>query len=46
VHANGLWSMFWNTTTVPNGTYALRCVVSNAAGDQSASKAFTIQVAN
>ena len=46
VHANGLWSMFWKTATVPNGTYTLRSVVSNAAGDQSASKAITIRVAN
>ena len=27
VHANGLWSLFWNTATVPNGTYTLRSVV-------------------
>jgi peptidoglycan/LPS O-acetylase OafA/YrhL len=46
VHANGLWSLLWNTATVPNGTYTLRSVVSGAPGDQSASKAFTIQVAN
>lgn len=46
VHVNGLWSFIWHTATVPNGTYTLRSVAYNAAGDQSVSKGITIQVAN
>jgi peptidoglycan/LPS O-acetylase OafA/YrhL len=40
------WLFYWNTASVPNGTYTLRSVVSNAAGDHASSKGVTVRVAN
>lgn len=36
----------WNTTTVPNGTYALQSLATNAAGKTSYSPAITVKVGN
>jgi peptidoglycan/LPS O-acetylase OafA/YrhL len=44
--ARGLRGRIWNTTTVPNGTYVLRCVAYNSAGDRSISKGITVRVSN
>ena len=38
--------MHWNTKLVPNGTYVLRSVAYNSAGNRSISKGITIKVAN
>jgi acyl dehydratase len=40
------WVVLWNTTTVPNGRYTLRCVAFDAAGHQSSSKRIWVRVAN
>ena len=41
-----LWILHWNSSTLPNGTYTLRCTAYNAAGDHSTSKGVTVHVAN
>jgi peptidoglycan/LPS O-acetylase OafA/YrhL len=43
---HGLWPVSWNTTTVPNGSYTVRSIALNAAGDRSISKAITVKVDN
>ena len=40
------WVFSWNTTTVPNGTYSLRSLATNAAGKSSYSPAITVKVEN
>lgn len=40
------WLAAWNTTTVPNGTYALQSEAYDAAGLSSLSTAITVHVAN
>jgi hypothetical protein len=44
--AKNLWLMQWNTKLVPDGTYILRSIAFNAAGNRSASKGITVKVAN
>jgi peptidoglycan/LPS O-acetylase OafA/YrhL len=46
VLTDGYWALDWNTNSVPDGTYTLRSVASNSAGDQSTSKAITVRVSN
>jgi hypothetical protein len=46
VFTHGFWALSWNTNEVPNGTYVVRSVAYNAAGDRSVSKGVTIRVAN
>jgi peptidoglycan/LPS O-acetylase OafA/YrhL len=45
-YSGNLWLMQWNTNLVPNGTYVLRSIAYNSAGDRSTSKGLTIKVAN
>jgi hypothetical protein len=45
-YSGNLWLMQWNTKLVPNGTYVLRSIAYNSAGDRSTSKGLTIKVAN
>jgi peptidoglycan/LPS O-acetylase OafA/YrhL len=40
------WVLLWNTTHVPDGTYTLRSVAYNSAGDRSVSKGITVEVSN
>jgi hypothetical protein len=40
------WFMYWNTTTIPNGTYSLQSVAYGAAGDQGRSHPTTVVVDN
>jgi hypothetical protein len=40
------WIGFWNTTTVPNGTYTLQSVASYAGGLSGTSSPITITVSN
>jgi hypothetical protein len=40
------WIGFWNTTTVPNGTYTLQSVASYAGGVSGISSPITITVSN
>jgi peptidoglycan/LPS O-acetylase OafA/YrhL len=40
------WVLYWHTKRFPNGTYTLRAVASNAAGDHSVSPGVTVRVAN
>ena len=40
------WLASWNTTTVPNGTYALQSVASYAGGVSGASAPITVSVTN
>ncbi len=42
----GFWGLYWHTGDVPNGTYVLRSVVFNSAGDRSIGKDITVRVAN
>jgi mannosyltransferase len=42
----GGWVLSWNTTAVPNGTYRLQSVATNAVGVRSDSAAITITVDN
>ena len=42
----GFWVASWSTTDVPNGTYVLRGVAFDAAGDQRAGEGITVKVAN
>ena len=46
VYTDNIAELRWATTSVPNGTYIVRCVAYNAAGDRSVSKAITVKVAN
>jgi peptidoglycan/LPS O-acetylase OafA/YrhL len=43
---DGFWVLYWNTHAVPNGTYVIRGVAFNAAGDRRVSKGVTVKVAN
>ena len=45
-YGGNLWLMRWNTKLVPNGTYVLRSIAYNSAGNRSISKGITIKVAN
>ncbi len=40
------WLAKWNTTSVPNGTYSLQCVATDAAHSTETSNAITITVNN
>jgi hypothetical protein len=40
------WSVPWNSTNVPNGTYRLQCVASDAGGDTSRCPSITISIQN
>ncbi len=40
------WIAGWNTTTVPNGTYTLQSVATDASGNNGHSSGITITVAN
>jgi uncharacterized repeat protein (TIGR02543 family) len=40
------WIALWNTTTVPDGTYTLQSLATDAAGDTAYSPAITITVEN
>jgi peptidoglycan/LPS O-acetylase OafA/YrhL len=46
VYFRSLQGLRWNTTSVPNGTYTIRSVAYNSAGDTSASKGITVHVKN
>jgi hypothetical protein len=46
VYFRNLQGLRWNTTSVPNGTYTIRSVAYNVAGDTSASKGITVHVKN
>ena len=38
------WATFWNSKEVPNGTYEVRSIASNAAGQTNTSKGVTVKV--
>ena len=40
------WIAYWNTTTVPNGTYSLRSIATDGAGHSGASSPISVTVAN
>ena len=40
------WAFLWNSTTIPNGTYSLRSLATNAAGKSSYSRGVTVKVGN
>jgi hypothetical protein len=40
------WSVPWNSTNVPNGTYRLQCVASDAGGESSRCPSITISIQN
>jgi len=42
----GLWGVYWHTKNVPNGTYVVRSIAYNSAGDRSISPGITVRVAN
>jgi hypothetical protein len=42
----GLWGLYWHTKDLPNGTYVVRSIAYNAAGDRSISPGITVRVAN
>ena len=45
-YGGNLWLMHWNTKLVPNGTYVLRSIAHNSAGNRSISKGITVKIAN
>jgi peptidoglycan/LPS O-acetylase OafA/YrhL len=45
-YGSNLWLLQWNTKLVPNGTYVLRSIAYNSAGDRSISKGLTVKVEN
>ncbi len=45
-YSGNLWLLQWNTKLVPDGTYVLRSIAYNAAGNSSTSKGLTVGVAN
>ena len=45
-YGGNIWAYRWNTKLVPNGTYILRSIAYNSAGNRSVSKGLTIKVAN
>jgi hypothetical protein len=46
VSRSGLWGLYWHTKDVPNGTYVIRSIAYNSAGDRSISPGITVRVAN
>ena len=40
------WFAYWNTTTVPDGTYTLQSVAYDASGNQGVSSTISVTVAN
>jgi hypothetical protein len=40
------WVARWNTTAVPNGTYTLQSVATDASGNSSTSAGITVTVSN
>ena len=40
------WLGYWNTSTVPDGTYTVESVATDAAGNRSQSAGVTVIVAN
>jgi peptidoglycan/LPS O-acetylase OafA/YrhL len=40
------WIVLWNTTSVPDGTYEVRAVASNTAGQRATSPAVRVEVKN
>ncbi len=40
------WIYIWNTSAVPNGTYSIKAVASDAAGNATTSAARTLIVAH
>ncbi len=45
-YGGNLWLMHWNTKLVPDGTYVLRSIAYNSAGNRSISKGITVKIAN
>jgi hypothetical protein len=43
---NGFWGARWDTRNVPDGTYKVRSMAFNSAGNSSLSKAVTVKVMN
>ncbi len=43
---DGLWGGYWHTKDVPNGTYVIRSIAYNSAGDRSISPGVTVRVTN
>ena len=41
---DGLWALYWNTTDVPPGTYEVRAIAYDSAGDRSVSKEAAVRV--
>ena len=46
VHTRLGWLWLWDTKRVPNGTYVVRALAYNAAGQSSTSKGVSVRVAN
>ena len=46
VFSQGFWTLSWNTSSVPDGTYTLRSVAFNSAGARSTGKGVTVRVSN
>jgi hypothetical protein len=44
--SKGLWGLYWHTKDEPNGTYVVRSIAYNSAGDRSISPGITVKVAN
>jgi hypothetical protein len=40
------WIAYWNSTTVPNGTYTLKSVATDGAGHSGAGSPISVTVAN
>ena len=46
VATHGFWAQNWNTRDVSDGTYVVRAIAYNSAGDRSVSPGVTVRVAN
>jgi hypothetical protein len=40
------WYVYWDSTSVPNGTYTLQSVATEVGGTTAASSGITVQVSN
>ncbi len=44
--SGGLWGVYWHTRDLPNGTYVIRCLAYDSAGQHSTSPGISVRVAN
>ena len=46
IGSDAQWRLYWNTATVPNGSYVVRGIAYDGAGHRSVSEGLTVRVVN